>query len=59
MKSLLVSSDYLGTTASSIVDVDASALLNETTVKIIAWYDNEMGFASRSESGCRCRLNGG
>ena len=45
----LVSSDYLGTTASSTVDVDASVMLNETTAKIVAWYDNETGFASRSE----------
>lgn len=46
----LVSSDYLGYKESSIVDADATSLLNERTAKIVAWYDNEVGFASRSES---------
>jgi glyceraldehyde 3-phosphate dehydrogenase len=45
----LVSSDYLSNTFSSIIDVDASVMLNERTVKIVAWYDNEFGFSSRSE----------
>lgn len=45
----LVSSDYLSSTESSIIDVDASVLLNDTTAKIVAWYDNEVGFSSRSE----------
>lgn len=45
----LVSSDYLGTKESAIVDADATTLLNDRTAKIIAWYDNEVGFASRSE----------
>ncbi len=43
----LVSSDYLGTRESSIVDADATTLLNDRTAKIVAWYDNEVGFASR------------
>ena len=46
----LVSSDYLSSTESSIIDVDASVLMNENTAKIVAWYDNEVGFSSRSES---------
>jgi glyceraldehyde 3-phosphate dehydrogenase len=45
----LVSSDYLSALQSSIVDADASVMLNQTTAKIVAWYDNEVGFASRSE----------
>lgn len=45
----LVSSDYLSTTYSSSIDVDASVMLNETTAKIVAWYDNEYGFSSRSK----------
>jgi glyceraldehyde 3-phosphate dehydrogenase len=51
----LVSSDYLSALQSSIIDVDASVMLNERTAKIVAWYDNEVGFASRSEylpAGC-------
>ncbi|WVR04883.1 glyceraldehyde-3-phosphate dehydrogenase, type I [Kwoniella sp. DSM 27419] len=43
----LVSSDYLSSRESSILDVDASVMLNETTAKIVAWYDNEFGFSSR------------
>lgn len=45
----LVSSDYLSSTESSIIDADASVMLDDRTAKIVAWYDNEYGFASRSE----------
>jgi glyceraldehyde 3-phosphate dehydrogenase len=45
----LVSSDYLSTRFSCIIDVDATVMLNATTAKIVAWYDNEYGFSSRSE----------
>jgi glyceraldehyde 3-phosphate dehydrogenase len=48
----LVSSDYLSTSFSCVIDVDATVMLNERTAKIVAWYDNEYGFSSRSESGC-------
>lgn len=43
----LVSSDYLSTHFSSMIDVDATVMLNSTTAKIVAWYDNEVGFSSR------------
>ncbi|ORY34287.1 putative glyceraldehyde-3-phosphate dehydrogenase [Naematelia encephala] len=43
----LVSSDYLSSTESSIIDVDASVMLDEYTGKVVAWYDNEVGFSSR------------
>jgi glyceraldehyde-3-phosphate dehydrogenase/erythrose-4-phosphate dehydrogenase len=46
----LVSSDYLSSTESSIIDADATVMLDEHTAKIVAWYDNEYGFASRSKS---------
>ncbi|OCF59354.1 glyceraldehyde-3-phosphate dehydrogenase, type I [Kwoniella mangroviensis CBS 10435] len=45
----LVSSDYLSSTQSSILDVDATVMLNDRTAKIVAWYDNEWGFSSRSK----------
>lgn len=45
----LVSSDFLGSTYSSVIDVDACCILNPTTVKIVSWYDNEYGFSTRSE----------
>ncbi|OCF54018.1 glyceraldehyde-3-phosphate dehydrogenase, type I [Kwoniella mangroviensis CBS 10435] len=44
----LVSSDYLSSTQSSIVDVDATVMLKERTAKIVAWYDNEWGFSSQT-----------
>lgn len=46
----LVSSDYLSSTESSIIDADATVMLDGQTAKIVAWYDNEYGFASRSKS---------
>jgi glyceraldehyde 3-phosphate dehydrogenase len=43
----VVSSDFIGSQYSAIFDVEAGIALNETFYKIIAWYDNEMGYASR------------
>ncbi|MEE9579488.1 MAG: type I glyceraldehyde-3-phosphate dehydrogenase, partial [Gemmatimonadota bacterium] len=44
----LVSTDYVGNPASSIVDSLATSVLNGRMVKIIAWYDNEWGYSNRS-----------
>lgn len=43
----LVSSDFIGNTYSAIFDQEAGIALNDTFYKIIAWYDNEMGYATR------------
>ncbi len=43
----LVSSDFIGSHYSAIFDKDASIALNDKFYKIIAWYDNEMGYAMR------------
>lgn len=43
----VVSSDFIGSTASCIFDKHAGIALNEQFYKLIAWYDNEMGYASR------------
>jgi glyceraldehyde 3-phosphate dehydrogenase len=43
----VVSSDFIGSTYSSIFDKDAGIALNDRFFKIIAWYDNEMGYACR------------
>ena len=43
----VVSSDFLGSTYSSIFDEKAGILLSPTFVKLIAWYDNEYGYSSR------------
>lgn len=43
----VVSSDFVGSTSSAIFDKGASIALNSKFYKIIAWYDNEMGYAAR------------
>jgi glyceraldehyde 3-phosphate dehydrogenase len=43
----VVSSDFIGTTYSAIFDKDAGIALNDKFFKIVAWYDNEMGYAAR------------
>ncbi len=43
----LVSSDYTNDTRSSIVDGLSTMVVNNTQVKVYAWYDNEMGYAHR------------
>jgi glyceraldehyde 3-phosphate dehydrogenase (phosphorylating) len=43
----VVSSDFIGNTFSSIFDKHAGIALNERFFKLIAWYDNEMGYACR------------
>ena len=44
----LVSSDYIGHPASSIVDGPSTAVIDGRMVKVIAWYDNEWGYSNRS-----------
>jgi glyceraldehyde-3-phosphate dehydrogenase (arsenate-transferring) len=43
----LVSSDYAGDPRSSIVDALSTRVTDHRLVKIIAWYDNEWGYANR------------
>lgn len=43
----LVSSDFIGTTYSCIFDEGAGIALNKRFFKLVAWYDNEMGYAHR------------
>jgi glyceraldehyde 3-phosphate dehydrogenase len=43
----LVSVDYKGDPRSSIVDALSTMVVNETHVKVYAWYDNEWGYANR------------
>lgn len=43
----VVSSDFISSTYSAIFDKDAGIALNDKFFKIIAWYDNEMGYACR------------
>jgi len=43
----VVSTDFVGHPASSIFDGLGGIMLNETFVKLIAWYDNEWGYSRR------------
>lgn len=43
----VVSSDFIGCTASCIFDKGAGIALNPRFYKLVAWYDNEMGYAHR------------
>ena len=43
----VVSSDFIGDTRSSIFDANAGIMLNPTFVKLVSWYDNEMGYSQR------------
>jgi len=43
----LVSSDFIGDDRSSIFDAKAGIQLSKTFVKLVSWYDNEMGYSYR------------
>lgn len=43
----LVSTDFRGDSRSSIVDAMSTQVLDGTFVKVLAWYDNEWGYACR------------
>ncbi len=43
----LVSCDYKGNDASSIVDASLTMVMDGDMVKVIAWYDNEWGYSQR------------
>ncbi|MFA6307919.1 MAG: type I glyceraldehyde-3-phosphate dehydrogenase [Patescibacteria group bacterium] len=43
----VVSSDFIGDSRSSIVDLSLTKVVGGNMVKIIAWYDNEWGYSAR------------
>jgi glyceraldehyde 3-phosphate dehydrogenase len=43
----LVSADYARDTRSAIVDGPSTMVTDGTLLKVYAWYDNEMGYATR------------
>lgn len=44
---LLVSQDFVGDTRTSIFDANAGIALNDNFVKVVSWYDNEMGYSTK------------
>ncbi len=43
----VVSSDFLGDTHTSIFDAKAGIALTDTFVKVVSWYDNEIGYSNK------------
>jgi len=43
----VVSSDFLGDPRTSIFDAKAGIALTDTFVKVVAWYDNEIGYSHK------------
>ncbi|HUD44433.1 MAG TPA: type I glyceraldehyde-3-phosphate dehydrogenase [Patescibacteria group bacterium] len=48
----VVSSDIIGNSHSSIVDLSLTQVVGGDMVKVIAWYDNEYGYANRLVEMC-------
>ena len=43
----VVSSDFLGDSRTSIFDAKAGIALTDTFVKVVSWYDNEIGYSDK------------
>ncbi len=43
----LVSSDIIGRSASAIVDLNLTSVIDHDLIKVVAWYDNEWGYSCR------------
>ena len=43
----VVSSDFLGNTHTSIFDEKAGIALTDKFVKLVSWYDNEIGYSNK------------
>ena len=50
----VVSSDFLGDTRTSIFDAKAGIALTDTFVKVVSWYDNEIGYSNKVSIGFDC-----
>jgi glyceraldehyde 3-phosphate dehydrogenase len=48
----LVSIDFTGNQHSSIFDAESTKVIDGTFAKVLAWYDNEMGYATRVADLC-------
>lgn len=43
----LVSTDFIGSSQSSTVDAALTMTMGDNMVKVVSWYDNEMGYSTR------------
>jgi len=43
----VVSTDFIGETCTSVFDAKAGIALNDQFVKVVSWYDNEMGYSTK------------
>jgi glyceraldehyde 3-phosphate dehydrogenase len=43
----VVSTDFVGESCTSVFDADAGIALTDTFMKLVAWYDNEWGYAGK------------
>jgi len=43
----VVSNDFTGETMTSVFDAKAGIALTDTFVKVVSWYDNEMGYSAK------------
>ena len=43
----VVSQDFVGEKRTSVFDKDAGIMLSPQFVKIVSWYDNEMGYSNK------------
>jgi glyceraldehyde 3-phosphate dehydrogenase len=43
----VVSNDFIGETCTSVFDAKAGIALTDTIVKVVSWYDNEIGYSNK------------
>lgn len=43
----VVSQDFIGETQTSVFDAEAGLALTDTFVKVVSWYDNEIGYSNK------------
>ncbi|WP_281616402.1 MULTISPECIES: type I glyceraldehyde-3-phosphate dehydrogenase [Flammeovirga] len=44
---MVVSNDFIGETQTSVFDANAGIALTDTFVKVVSWYDNEIGYSNK------------
>lgn len=49
----LVSTDFKGDSHGAIVDLLSTQVIDDTLVRVVAWYDNEMGYSKRLVEFCK------